>query len=137
HNTFGLYQGLWNSILSDRAFVDARISFNDLDFNLYQKGQLQSLRDLSTGILELSALNQSLNVRRRLQLNATFNYYVQELLGGRHDFRFGIDHSHSPASTDLTRIDDVNLSYRSQPTATASTVQVFNSPVHTNQAVDV
>ncbi len=137
HNTFGLYQGLWNSILSDRAFVDARVSFNDLDFNLYQKGQEQSLRDLSTGLLELAALNQSLNVRRRLQLNATFNYYVQELLGGRHDFRFGIDHSHSPASTQLTRIDDVNLSYRSQPAPAASTVQVFNSPVHTNQAVDV
>jgi hypothetical protein len=137
HNTFGLYQGLWNSILNDRAFVDGRVSFNDLDFNLYQKGSEQSLRDLSTGILERSALTQSLNVRRRLQLNATFNYYVQEALGGRHDFRFGIDHSHSPASTRLTRIDDVNLTYRSQPTATASTVQVFNSPVHTNQTVDV
>jgi hypothetical protein len=137
NNTFGLYQGLWNSVLGDRAFVDARISFNDLIFDLYQKGSEQSLRDLSTGILERSALTQSLNVRQRLQLNATFNYYVEEALGGRHDFRFGIDHSHSPASTQLTRIDDVNLTYRSQPTPTASTVQVFNSPVHTNQTVDV
>ncbi len=137
HNTFGLYQGLWNSILSDRAFVDARVSVNDLIFNLYQKGQDQSLRDLSTGVLERSALNQSLNIRRRFQFNATFNYYVQHALGGRHDLRFGVDHSHSPASTDLTRIDDVNLMYRSQPTPTASTVQLFNSPVHTRQAVDV
>jgi hypothetical protein len=87
HNTFGLYQGLWNSILTDRAFVDARISFNDLIFDLYQKGNEQSLRDLSTGILERSALTQSLNVRQRLQLNATFNYYIQQALGGRHDFR--------------------------------------------------
>ncbi|MGH9350461.1 MAG: carboxypeptidase regulatory-like domain-containing protein [Vicinamibacterales bacterium] len=136
-NTFGLYQGLWNSVLSDRAFVDGRISYNDLVFNLHQKGRQQAIRDLSTGILERAALNQSLNGRQRLQFNATFNYYVQQALGGRHDLRFGIDHSHSPADTQITRIDDVNLTYRSQPTPAASTVQVFNSPVHTRQAVDV
>lgn len=136
-NTFGLYQGLWNSVLSDRAYVDGRVSFNDLAFDLHQKGTQQSLRDLSTGILERSALNQSLNIRRRLQLNATFNYYIQQALGGRHDLRFGIDHSHSPASTQVTRIDDVNLTYRSQPVPTGSTAQIFNSPVHTRQTVDV
>lgn len=136
-NTFGLYQGVWNSILTNRAFVDGRVSVNDLAFNLHQKGQEQSLRDLSTGVLERSALNESLNIRRRFQLNATFNYYVEQALGGRHELRFGMDHSHSPASTELTRIDDVNLAYRSQPTPVASTVQIFNSPVHTRQAVDV
>jgi hypothetical protein len=136
-NTFGLYQGLWNSILSERAFVDGRVSFNDLSFNLRQKGSEQSIRDLSTGILERAALNESLNIRRRVQLNATFNYSIQQFFGGRHDLRFGVDHSHSPASTELTRIDDVNLMYRSQPTPTASTVQLFNSPVFTRQGVDV
>jgi hypothetical protein len=135
-DVFDIVQGLWNSVITNRFFMDARVSFNRIFFPLYFNGTDQSLLDLSTGIRERNAASEQIFVRKRLQTSATFNYYVERALGGRHEIRFGIDHAHMPTSTEVNRWDDVNLTYRSA-TNTPVAVTFFNSPVKSKATVDV
>jgi hypothetical protein len=51
--------------------------------------------------------------RDRYQANATFQYYVDQALGGRHEFKFGFDHAHAPVEVRTRRFDDVELTYNS------------------------
>jgi hypothetical protein len=134
-DVFDVVQGLWNSVLSDRAFVDARLSFNKIFFPLYFNGTDQALTDLSTGILLRNEASEQIFIRKRLQASATFNYYVDQFLGGRHEFRFGFDHAHTPTSTEVHRWDDVALSYRSA-TNTPVSVTLYNTPVLSRSTVD-
>ena len=132
-----IYQGLWNSVLSNNAFMDARVSYNDLFFPLFIKNEEQTLFDLSTGIRTRSNANEFVFNRKRLQASANAQYYVDRALGGRHELRFGVDHAHAPTTTAVRRVDDVNLTFRSQPAAAASQVTLFNSPVNSKATVDV
>jgi len=132
-----IYQALWNAVLSKNSFMDARVSFNNLLFPLYLKNDEQSLLDLSTNIRTRSNTNGFEFERRRLQASANFQYYLDQALGGRHELRWGIDHAYAPTKTAVVRVDDVNLTYRSQPVPTASTVTLFNSPVNSRSNVDV
>lgn len=136
-DSVGVYQGLWNSIFSDKAFLDLRVSYLDLYFPLFQKGSQQSLTDLSTGLLTLNAASTSISERKRLQTSANLSYYLDHALGGRHELRFGLDNQHAPASAEEDRVNDLTLAYRSLPTPTASTVTLFNTPVTSSQVVDV
>jgi hypothetical protein len=134
---FTILQGQWNSILGPSAFLDARVSFLNIFFPLYQKGTEQSLLDLSTNFLSRAAQTESIFTRKRLQASVNLQYFVAHALGGRHELRFGVDQTHTPTTTEQHRIDDVNLFYRSSPTPTAASVQFFNSPVQSRQTVDV
>jgi carboxypeptidase family protein/TonB-dependent receptor-like protein len=132
---FTLLQGLWNSVLGQKAFLDARVSYLSIFFPLYQKGHDQSLFDQSTGFLDRAAQTESIFTRKRLQASVNFQYFVAHALGGRHELRFGIDHAHTPTTTAQHRIDDLNLFWRSA-TNTATQVQLFNSPVNSRATVD-
>lgn len=134
-DVFDVVQGLWNSVLSNRAFFDARLSFNKIFFPLYFNGTDQSLTDLSTSILLRNEASEQIFIRKRLQASATFNYYVDQFLGGRHEFRFGFDHAHTPTSTEVHRWDDVALTYRSA-TNTPVSVTLYNTPVLSKATVD-
>jgi len=133
---FTLLQGEWNSVISSQAFLDARVSYLNIDFPLFQKGTQQSLLDQSTTILYRAAQTESIFNRKRMEATVNLQYFIPNALGGRHELRFGIDHAHTPTTTAQHRIDDVNLFYRSQPTPTAVSVQFFNSPVNSKQTVD-
>ena len=138
---FTLLQGQWNSILSQKAFLDARISHLDIFFPLFQKGTEQSLSDQTTGILQRAAQTESVFTRKRYQASLNLQYYVANALGGRHELRAGLDYQHSPTTTAQHRIDDLNLFYRSAPTATVpaggTQVQFFNSPVDSKATVNI
>ncbi len=134
-DVFDIVQGLWNSVLSNRAFLDARVSFNKIFFPLYFNGTDQALTDLSTGILLRNAASELIFIRKRLQASGTFNYYVDNFLGGRHELRFGVDYAHAPTSTEVHRWDDVAVSYRSA-TNTAANVTLFNTPVLSKSTAD-
>lgn len=137
-NKFELYQGLWNSVFSNNAFMDARISAQELYFPLFQKGgNQQSLLDLSTNLRTLNAANETVVDRHRYQGSVNFQYFVDKALGGRHEFRIGVDNQHAPATTNVSTPGDVNLSYRSQPAPAASTAQLFNTPLESGQTVNV
>jgi hypothetical protein len=131
-----IYQLLWNSVLSSHAFMDARVSYNDLFFPLYIKGTGQSLFDNATSIRTRSNSREVIFTRKRLQASANFQYFVERALGGRHELRFGIDHAHAPTTTSEHRVDDLNLTW-SSATRQTSTVQLFNSPVDSKSTVDV
>jgi hypothetical protein len=133
---FTLLQGQWNSILGPNAFLDAKVSFLKIFFPLFQKGNDQSLLDQSTGFLDRAAQQEFVFTRKRLQASVNVQYFVANALGGRHELRFGIDHAHTPTTTAVHRIDDLNLFYRSAPTPTAVQVQFFNSPVDSAATVD-
>lgn len=135
-DVFDIVQGLWNSVLSNNLFMDARVSFNKIFFPLYYNGTDQALNDLSTGILLRNEASEQIFIRKRLQASATFNYYLDQALGGRHEFRFGFDRAHAPTSTEVHRWDDVSLSYRSA-TNTPVSVTLFNTPVQSKATVDV
>ncbi|MGE5245633.1 MAG: carboxypeptidase regulatory-like domain-containing protein [Betaproteobacteria bacterium] len=124
---FDIVQGLWNSVMSNHFFMDARVSFNRIFFPLYFNGNDQTLLDLTTSIRTRNALQEYVFIRKRLQSSATFNYYVDQALGGRHEFRFGVDNSHMPTSTEVHRLDDLSLTYFSSTGASRS-VTFYNSP---------
>ncbi len=140
-DVFDVVQGLWNSVITKRLFMDARVSFNNINFPLKFNGTKQSLTDLSTGILLNNEASQSLAIRRRFEANATFNYYMDQGAGGRHEFKFGFDEAHAPVQTETDRWGDVALNYRSLPSgntpAGAATVTLYNTPVVSLSSTDV
>jgi hypothetical protein len=140
-DVFDVVQGLWNSVITQRLFMDARLSYNHINFPLKFNGTKQPLNDLSTGVLLNNENSQSLALRRRLEANATGNYYIDQALGGRHEFKFGFDYAHAPVQTETDRFGDVLLNYRSLPSGTTpagpTTVQLFNTPVVSQSSTDV
>ncbi len=135
-DVFDIVQALWNSVLTNTFFVDARVSFNKIFFPLYYNGSDQSLTDLSTGILLRNEASEQIFIRKRLQASATFNKYIEQALGGRHEIRFGVDYAHMPTSTELHRWDDLALTYRSATNAPVA-VTFYNTPVQSKATVDV
>lgn len=131
-NTF---QGGWNLLLTNRMFVDTKVSYNNIHFPLFQKTNLQSIFDNSTGIRYRNAATDLRFYRQRLQMSSNGQYFVPSLVGGRHEFKGGVDFGHTPAASDNLRVDDVNLVFLSS-TKKASTVTLFNSPTHTVAAVN-
>ena len=135
-DVFDIVQGLWNSVITNTFFMDARISFNKIFFPLYYNGKDQAITDLSTGILLRNEASEQIYIRKRLQASATFNYYLDRALGGRHEIRFGVDHAHMPTSTEVHRWDDVALTYRSATNVPVA-VTLYNTPVQSKSTVDV
>jgi carboxypeptidase family protein/TonB-dependent receptor-like protein len=139
HDVLAVYQGLWNWVISNNLFADSRASFNSIDFPLQLKTTEQSLLDQSTNIRTRANTAHQDMYRRRLQVSTNLQYYVPELLGGRHEFRFGIDNAYTPEDVDILRNDDVNLRYRTRPSGSTpagpTDVTLFNSPLHLKRAV--
>ncbi len=133
---FNVYQVLWNSILTRNLFVDARVGLNKIKFPTYMNGADQTLLDSATGIRTRNYITDVERFRDRYQGNATFQYYVDQALGGRHEFKFGFDHAHAPVLVKTRRFDDLDLSY-SSATGQSQTVTLFGTPFHTSTAVDV
>ena len=137
---FNVAQVAWNSVFTDRMFVDTKLSYNNTKFPLSQKTQLQPITDAAQNDTLLRNRNSTaIMYRRRLQFVSNLQYYVPELLGGRHEFKMGFDNGYTPANVDTYRVDNVNLTYRSAPVGTNPagpvSVQIFNSPLHTESAV--
>ena len=135
-DVFDIVQGLWNSVITNKFFMDARVSYNKIFFPLYFNGNDQTLSDLSTGIRSRNAAQEYIFIRKRLQASATFNYYIDHALGGRHELRFGVDNSHMPTSTEVHRYDNVDLSYYSATGASRS-VTFYNTPVQSKANLNV
>ncbi len=68
-------------------------------------------------------------------MNANYQYYLDNWLGGRHELRVGFDHAHMPTKTDVNRIDDLNLFWNSA-LGRGTEVTFYNSPVKSKSTVD-
>jgi hypothetical protein len=135
-DVFDVYQVLWNSVLSTRLFLDARFGLNQIFFPTYLNGSDQTLLDSATNIRTRNYISGTERWRDRYQANATANYYLDEALGGRHEFKFGFDHAHSPVENRVVRFDDVGLTY-SSATGQSQFVNLYGTPFFSKTAVDV
>ncbi len=135
-DVFDLYQVLWNSVITPRLFIDARMGLNKILFPTYQNGSDQTLLDNATSIRTRNFNTDVERFRDRYQYNATANYYIDELVGGRHELKFGFDHAHAPVLVRTRRFDDLELTY-SSATGRSQNVTLFATPFFTRTAVDV
>ena len=135
-DVFDVYQVLWNSVLSNNLFIDARLGLNKIFFPTYLNGNDQTLLDAATGIRTRNFTAGTERWRDRYQGNATGQYYLDEWLGGRHEFKFGFDHAHAPVENRVTRFDDVDLTWNST-TGLSQFVTIFGTPFYSKSAVDV
>lgn len=134
----GLYQGVWNRVFTNRSFMDARASFNDMNSYMPSKTTNQTLLDSSTGIRTRALAVDTTTIMPKLHANVNFHYYVDKALGGRHELRVGVDQTHgAPVEQILRRNDDLDLTYRSQPVPTATQVTLWNTPVTTLSGVNM
>jgi hypothetical protein len=119
---FDLVQGLWNSVVGKNFFIDARFGLNKILFPTYLNGgNQQSTTDNATGIVYGNFPTNTIRNRDRYQANTTGQYYLDQALGGRHEFKFGFDYSHAVTRNQNSRIDDVATTYT---TASGSFVPV-------------
>jgi hypothetical protein len=135
-DVFDIYQVLWNSVVTQRFFIDARVGLNKIFFPTYLNGNDQTLLDTATNIRTRNAATGAERWRDRYQMNTTGQYYVDEALGGRHEFKFGADYSHMPVEQRDVRFDDVDITY-SSATGLSQNVTLFATPVFSRTAVDV
>jgi hypothetical protein len=135
-DVFDLYQLLWNSVLTQRMFIDARLGMNRIFFPTYLNGNDQTLNDTATGIRTRNFTTGTERWRDRVQANATGQYYLDQALGGRHEIKFGFDHAHAIVENHTRRFDDVDLNYNSATGAT-STVIMYGTPFYDRSGVDV
>ena len=135
-DVFDIYQVLLNSVVTQRFFVDARVGLNKIFFPTYLNGSDQTLLDTATNIRTRNAASGAERWRDRYQINTTGQYYLDEAIGGRHEFKFGIDYSHMPVEQRDVRFDDVDLTY-SSASGLSQNVTLFATPVYTKTALDV
>ncbi len=135
-DVFDIYQVLWNSVVTQRFFIDARVGLNKIFFPTYLNGNEQTLNDSATGIRTRNAATGAERWRDRYQMNTTGQYYVDEALGGRHEFKFGADYSHMPVEQRDVRFGDVDMTY-SSATGLSQNVTLFATPVYSKTALDV
>ena len=135
-DVFDIYQVLWNSVVTQKFFIDARVGLNKIFFPTYLNGADQTLLDSATNIRTRNFNAGTERWRDRYQANATGQYYMDELLGGRHEFKFGFDYSHSPVENRVSRFDDVDLTYNST-TGLTQNVILYATPFYTKTAVDI
>jgi hypothetical protein len=135
-DVFDVYQVLWNSVVTSRMFIDARLGLNKILFPTFQNGTDQTLLDIATNIRTRNFTTDTERFRDRYQANATAQYYLDEALGGRHEFKFGFDHAHAPVEVRTRRVDDLELRYDSR-TGRGVDATLFATPFFTKTAVDV
>jgi hypothetical protein len=141
HDVLAVYQGLWNWVINNNTFVDTRVSYNSIDFPLQLKTTQQTLADITfnPAIRTRANTQQQVMFRERFQFSSNWQYYIPEFAGGRHEIRAGFDNAYTPDSVDTYRNDEVQLTYRSQPSGTtaAGSAQVIfaNTPLHQERAV--
>lgn len=134
-DTFVIAQASWNLVLNDKSFLDTRVSYNNTHFPLFQKTDLQSLLDNTTNIRYLNQPTTQLMFRRRLEVVSNWQYFVPNFLGGRHEFKAGVDNGYTPEDVTQDRVGDVNLTFTSSNGA-AQRVTLFNSPINLKRAVN-
>ena len=135
-DVFDIYQVLLNSVVTQKFFVDARVGLNRIFFPTYLNGNDQTLLDSATNIRTRNGTTGTERWRDRYQMNTTGQYYLDEALGGRHEFKFGADYSHMPVENRVSRFDDVDLTYNSA-TNVSQNVTLYGTPFYSKSAVDI
>ena len=135
-DTFFIAQLSYNRIMTDRMFLDSKISYNNTHFPLYPEDRPAAADRQHERVLYRNRTSTAIMFRRRAQAVANLHYYLPEFLKGRHEFKFGFDNGYTPEDVDTLRADDVNVTLLSTGNIPrANTVQIFNTPLHVERAV--
>lgn len=140
-DTFLISQVSWNWLVSNSLVADTKIAYSNTHFPLLQKTDQQTILDNATDVRLRNTSQSQLMFRRRWQITSNWNYYVPQLLGGRHELKFGFDNGYTPEDVTQSRVGNVSLTFRSQA-GTASqpagpgNVTIFNTPTHLERAVN-
>ena len=134
-DTFVIMQASWNYVMSERMFLDTRVSYNNTHFDLFQKTNLQPLADQGTGNQLRNNTSQPFMFRRRTEVLSNWQYFIPKALGGRHEFRVGFDNGYTPETVTTSRAGNVNDTINSSLSPEAQTVTLFNAPTIVNRAV--
>jgi hypothetical protein len=135
-DTFVIMQASWNYVISERMFLDTRVSYNNTHFDLFQKTDLQPLADQSTGNQLRNDTSQPFMFRRRTEVLSNWQYFIPKALGGRHEFRLGFDNGNTPETVTTSRAGNVTDTINSSLNPEAQTVTLFNTPTIVNRAVN-
>jgi len=135
-DTFLIEQASWNYVMSDRMFLDTRVSYNNTHFDLFQKTDLPPITDSSTGDLYQNNTSQPFMFRRRTEVLSNWQYFIPQWLGGRHEFRLGFDNGNTPETVTTSRADNVAETINSTLNPEAQTVTLYNTPTIINRAVN-
>jgi hypothetical protein len=135
---FHVGQALWNSVVGKNLFIDARMAINKILFPTYQNGgNQQSTTDNATGIVYGNYPTNTIRHRDRDQFNGTANYYVDQALGARHEFKFGFDYAHAVTTNENTRVDNVTTTYTTASgTFVPQNVTLYATPQNDVSAVN-
>jgi hypothetical protein len=140
YDTFVITQVSWNTVLTSRLVADTKLAYSNTHFPLSQKTDRQTILDESTNVRHWNNATNNTMFRRRLQITSNWNYFLSNLAGGRHEFRFGIDNGYTPEDVRQERQGDVALTYRSLPSGSTpagpQTVEIFNTPSLIKRAVN-
>ncbi len=136
---FDVAQGLWNSVVGKNFFIDARLGLNKILFPTFQNGgNQQSSVDNATGIVYGNFPTDTIRNRNRFQANTTGQYYIDQALGGRHEFKFGFDYSHAITRNQSRRVDDVTTTFSTAGgTFVPQNVTLFATPQNDATALNV
>ena len=136
---FDLGQALWNSVVGKNFFIDARLGLNKILFPTFQNGgNQQSSVDNATGIVYGNFPTDTIRNRDRFQANTTGQYYIDQALGGRHEFKFGFDYSHAVTKNQNRRVDDATTTFTTASGAfVAQNVTLFATPQNDASALNV
>lgn len=123
-----VFQATWSSVLKPNVLLDTRVSFVHLTFPLIIKNDNVSHEELTTyQILDAMYLGFD-QLRRRLQINGSLSFYVDNWLGGKHDIKVGYDiQSGFDDSTATANADQFLLDFQGQPLL----VFLWNTPAST------
>ncbi len=134
YDTFPVAQVNWTSVLTDRLFLDTKLSYNNTHFPLTQKTDQQTLFDNTSRVRLRNASQSQVMFRRRLQVTSNLQYFVPDFAGGRHELKAGFDNAYTPEDVTVSRVDNVALTFRSDTGAPVN-VTIYNYPRTIRRAV--
>src|SRR5262249_9154861 len=112
---------------------------NKILFPTYQNGgNQQSTTDNATGIVYGNFPTNTVRHRDRNQFNATGQYFLDQALGARHEFKFGFDYTHAVTRNENARVDTATTTYTSASGAFVPVnVTLFATPQNDASALNV
>ena len=135
-DVFDIYQVLWNSVVTQKFFIDARVGLNKIFFPTYLNGNDQTLLDY--GHQHPHAQLQHRHRALARSLPGQRHRPVLRRRGARRPPRIQVRLRLRalPVENRTTRFDDVDLTY-SSATGLAQNVTLFATPFFTKTAVDI
>ena len=136
-DVFDIYQVLWNSVVTQKFFIDARVGLNKIFFPTYLNGNDQTLLDSATSIRTRNATTGTERWRDRYQANATGQYYVDEVAGRPARIQVRLRLRALAGREPHEPLRRCRHDLQQQRPALAQNVTLFATPFYTKTAVDV